>query len=452
MKSNKKWRLFFALSIILYFCAVLISGVIINEIPNLYSKLQVSNNKKIEQTITSYLENNNFNNLETLNKENTIDFVVINKKTNEILYSSIENLNEDNIELLNDNANEKLISSRTVFDVDSSNVEYEVILISYYISPQDTFDIWIIALLIIISILLSLIAIALMVLFHKYIKPLHSLKDTIQKVSAFQLNFLNKSKNNSEYGDLTKQLIDFSQELDQNIKNTGYQYSQLEKSLMIQNEETNYKNKLLGSLAHDLKAPLALINLNIEKLSLTSNESESIIYEKIQNQIQDVVEDINDMNTIVFDSHNNSVDHIEKIDLVSLILDCYQVINDLFDSKNFKVEFAMDEEVIIEANLIRMKQLINNAYLNIYNHALMNAEVVVSCYKENDKIIMSFYNDAKQLSQEQLQKVFNVFYSADDNNGNSGIGLYTMKIIAEEINGQISMKNQGDGIVIEVVI
>ena len=448
MKNKKQtWRLFFALCIFLYILAIGVSILIVRNVPNFYVNLQVEKNKEIDELIKEASIKNNKEEYQEILKEYLVDFAVYNETKRKLEYSSI-NLKDNDVSLFEQNVNEQLISSKKKMLLKRGNERLSLWVVEYYVSPQKTFDIWVIVLILVETLLLSLIAISLIILFVKYVKPLGRLKNAIQNISAFQLNVMDNITNSSEYDNLTKQLYDFSQELDKRIKDTGFKYSELEQSLIMQNEEISYRNKVIGSLAHDLKAPLSLINLNLEQIKDAYNISK---IDAIQNKVNNVIIDINDLNKIAFNNNMFIENKNQTFDLVQLLLSIFDNYRELFNSKGLFVEFDLVEKIEINKNKIRIKQLIDNVLSNIYNHTDINGDVEIACYMENNNIILSFYNDAKDITENEINNMTNLFYSNNDNSINTGIGMYTVKMIVEELNGKLLITKEQKGIRIKVV-
>ena len=449
MKNNSQsWRMFFIISIILYFVSLIIIFMLVKNIPTQYVDLQNKENTAVKNKIELAVRENNTAEFENIVKNNYVDFVIYDTTTSKVVYSSFAIGNE--MEIVNKNANENIISSKDVITVNKDGKDYEVWVINYILSPQKVFDTWIITLMIIIVSLLTIVVVAMLILFYKYIKPIHRLKETVQNISSYQLNVINDltKKGNSEYDQITKNLQEFSLELETNMNKTGYEYSILERDLMVKNEDVEYKNELLGSLAHDLKAPLTLSVLKLDNVKETYDEKE---LNNIQNKLEGVIKKINEINSIIFHDNKETFLQHENIDIISVIMDQVSEFEELLDAKNFIIDYDIDDQVIMNVNPLRFKQLVHNALSNIYNHALDDAEVKITCYQEQDKVYLSFYNDCDKLSEEELQKLFSVFYSKSKNNTNSGLGMYTMKNIVDEMNGIITARNHENGLLIEVI-
>ena len=447
MKNKRlNWRFLFLTCIGLYIIAVGLSFVIIKNVPDSYVDVQKKTNVKVNNLIEEAVKNNDKESYQVIIDNYLVDFVVYNKTNSQIEFTSI-NI-EDNLNVLKQNVNENIISNKSALSITRDNQELEVWVIKYYISPQETFDTWIIALISVVAVLLSIVTVSLIILFMKYVKPLDRLRQTVQKISAFQLEKISNVNDSSEYDQINKKLSEFSLELDKRIKDTGYKYSELEKSLIIKNESISYQNKMLASLAHDLKAPLSLLNLNLEELK---NYNNLMKIQQMQGKVDTLIMDINNINKIVFED-NLALATSQEFDLIEVLLQVFTKYQELFKQKDFYTEFDLSDKIIIKSNKVRMQQLIDNALSNIYQHANKSGDVIISCWLEDNEIILSFYNDATNIKDEDLAKLTTLFYSKSNSKYSSGIGLNTIQTIVTELKGQLLLEKVANGLLVKVVL
>ena len=71
---------------------------------------------------------------------------------------------------------------------------------------------------------------------------------------------------------------------------------------------------------------------------------------------------------------------------------------------------------------------------------------------ENDVIITEFINKATGLTQENVDKLFDRFYTVDNSRSdrNTGLGLYITKILVEKLGHNIKANLKEDNLVISI--
>lgn len=290
-----------------------------------------------------------------------------------------------------------------------------------------------------VILIIILIIVLLAVLLLKFLQPLRDLKNNINKLSEFKLDEIKAKGSVDEYNVLSRNIAEFSHELDVFIKETGYKYTSLESQLQYQNEKLEYQNRLVASLTHNLKAPL----VTIKYLMLDHNVNREAVNERVDSTI----EEINDISRVVFEN-DSVVTAKEEFDLIELLFDIYNSYKIQLKEKKLHTDFDIDEKVIIYDYKLQYKQLIHNAMSNIVSYAKDNADVEIACYKDGSKLFLAFYNDAQQLSQLQLDNVFKLFYRISDSKEGLGTGLFTMKHIANSLDGEIYFDNIKNGVIL----
>ena len=460
MKNSVKkdvWRKFFVAAIILYIVAAIIAVIIIFNIPALYNANQENIHNKSEQAITEIIENREeiFSNKEQafadLASRRNIEFLVFNQTTDELVFSTIPiQITNVDATILNSNA----IFKERFFVKEANGVAYYIWVASYFESPQESFNFWMTSFIAIILMIFTIFIITFWLFFRRMIAPLQRLQKNIMRVSTFQLEQITNEDKTSEFDALSYELYTFAQDLQDKFDEYGQSYTSLERVMQEQNELMEYKTRIIATIAHDLKTPLHIARLNVEEVKV-EERIPNYLKEKMQvaeQKMDMTIESINDMVKIARQTKVEQLKIIETFDLIPMMMNVYEMFDDLIQRKNFSIEFDVDEHVVVSVNRIRMKQLIYNAMSNICYYAKENAEVVVACFVEDDIVTMSFYNDAEQMTTDQLNNIFKLFYRiGNKNDGGLGTGLYTLREIAKEFGGDATFYNKDNGVELAVM-
>ncbi|MDL2212146.1 HAMP domain-containing histidine kinase [Erysipelotrichaceae bacterium OttesenSCG-928-M19] len=437
--KEKIWRVIIYIGIIVCIIISILITLRINDIPDNYYTRQRTEIRNIETQIKENVTTNNFSVLEDLVANNSMELKVYDSTTNELVYSSLPN---EAVESIKGKLNENAINYETAFVISDGETEYEVWWLLYNVMPQSSFD-YVITLIITVGLfMLALILLLLIILYLKFLLPLRNLKTNIERLSEFKLDELKNETDSSEYGKLNQNLLEFGKELDTIITETGYQYTRLESSLQLQNEKLIYQNRFIASLTHNLKTPIVTVKHLLEKEQL---QQEALVTKKLDN----LVDDINDISKLVYHDNEEAIRNKTQFNLTSLVRDVYNIYEDNFLDKKLVVEFDIDDEVMVYDYHLQYKQLIHNAISNIIKYTKENAYVKIGCFIEQEYIYLQFYNDAKKMSESELDNIFKLFYRISKDKEGLGTGLYTIRAVAEELNGTVDFKNYDDGVMLE---
>jgi signal transduction histidine kinase len=101
-----------------------------------------------------------------------------------------------------------------------------------------------------------------------------------------------------------------------------------------------------------------------------------------------------------------------------------------------------------DANAIR--RIFTNLIQNVLKHNGKNFSVVLR--QKGNRVITSFENDAPQLGEEDAQRLFERFYTADRmrSGQNTGLGLAIVKELAEGMNGIIGAELRNNRLCITI--
>ncbi|MDL2211804.1 HAMP domain-containing histidine kinase [Erysipelotrichaceae bacterium OttesenSCG-928-M19] len=428
-KITKIWRIILAVGLLFTIVASILIAVEINNIPKDYTNNKTVEAAQIKDAITTEFLAGDYTKIDNLLEEYSIEINIRKISDGKTVYASIKDMN----------VNKSAITYEEKYTLSVEDEKYEVWWLMYNVLPQEVFDANVQKISFAIFVIVCLITVLLAILLFKFLQPLRELKNNINKLSEFKLDEIQARGTVDEYSALNRNIAEFSHDLDVLIKETGYKYTNLESQLQYQNERLSYQNRLVASLTHNLKAPLVTIKYLL--LDDVVNKQE------IDNKVDLTIEEINDISRVVFQSDNVKIEK-EKFDLIELLFNIYDSYKLNFKEKNLFVDFNVDEKLFIYDHKLQYKQLIHNAMSNIVSYAKENAEVEIACYAEGNKLILSFYNDAQQLTQQQLDNVFKLFYRISDSKEGLGTGLFTIKYLASSLQGEIEFGNVKNGVIL----
>lgn len=437
----------------LYIGSLVLIGYFMSILPNLVNDLQENyylNMKDRVQTSLLLPENMRNEALAAIDAEERVEFFIVDSSTREVVYTTLPIASSDEFYgVLNQNA---ISVEENFMHTTKDGQAYNIWLAVYVVSPQKELNFWVFFLLAIIFILITLLIVITLIVFRSTIKPLQRLRDNIWKLSAYQLEQLQNKRAITDYDALSYELIYFAQDLRQKMTSVDITYTSLERELQMQKEVMEYRTEMLATLAHDLKVPVHIIQLQLEKIMSTQATAEEREQQLLESygKLNRLTADINDIVKVAHSDNLTVLLEKETFNLAALLSKEYRSFIPLYEEKAFEVEVIVDPEVLIFANVIQFRQLIHNALSNIYHYALHGATVIISCYHEDEMIHLSFYNDAKQMSDEQLENIFHLFYRVSDDGQGSGTGLHTMKSTTQENHGDVRMVNKDEGVELHV--
>jgi signal transduction histidine kinase len=135
---------------------------------------------------------------------------------------------------------------------------------------------------------------------------------------------------------------------------------------------------------------------------------------------------------------------IERIDLEQLIDHTFTELSYLKGADQIKRivkveggEFHSDPWRLGEI----LRNLISNA-IKYRNFTRPDSEIAIHINVKAESATISFKDNGIGISQENVEKIFNMFYRASEQSDGSGLGLYIVKNAIDKLNGKIEVTSQ----------
>jgi signal transduction histidine kinase len=215
-------------------------------------------------------------------------------------------------------------------------------------------------------------------------------------------------------------------------------------------EKLESKNKELDTLfykiSHDLKSPITTLkglaqilkmeNKGIQNVETYRHLEEAIIkLEKQNNSLLQL--------TKVFEHKVNEGDFMLS-HLIGFIIDEGLAV---FHKKNLDVTISSDPFLVG----VIIGNIVENA--RIFKSADRDLEIIIQYRVLPGQQIITIEDNGAGISEESLEKIFEMFYRADYQLSGPGLGLYIAKIAAERIRATVQVKSElGKGTIFEVLI
>lgn len=230
-----------------------------------------------------------------------------------------------------------------------------------------------------------------------------------------------------------------------------------ERKLKEQNKELVKLNQELDrfvySASHDLRAPLLSILGLVDIIEKTDCEEEKNVcldhIKKSAFKLDGFIKEIIDI------SRNNRLDkEYVQIGLKGLV---EELTHDLqYINSQAKILIKSNTSDTFTSDEYRLKVMLNNVLSNAFkyvNPVLDEHIVSINIHQNCSNAIIQIKDNGIGIEDKHLDKIFNMFYRATNNQPGSGLGLYIAKETAEKLNGTIDIKSKpGKGTIVTLSI
>ena len=289
----------------------------------------------------------------------------------------------------------------------------------------------------IIAVLLSFVV--SIIISKKISKPVLEISVVAEKISNLEFEKRIEIARDDEVGDLAKAINKMSDSLRITIEDLKISNERLKLEIQKEKEIDKMRREFISNVNHELKTPIALIK------GFTEGLKDNIASPEDRDYYLDVIDDeCNNMDALVkrllLLSKYESEFEIEKSEfniqsLLDELLKRYRVD---YEKKNIKVEVNVSEDFLLIADYKELKIAIDNLFRNAISHTEENKYIDIECKKEADKMIVTMKNSYKEMSQEEIEKLWIPFNKEDKARtrkfGGTGLGLSIVGAILKKHN------------------
>lgn len=198
------------------------------------------------------------------------------------------------------------------------------------------------------------------------------------------------------------------------------------------------QKRFVTNAAHELKTPLTIISANNELIDAEYNSLDET--QAIDKQVKKLTIMINNLTLLSkLDEEDKNVDLKEKVDLTKLSNDLIEPFKVIFESRNIKFNFFVDDNCYIKGNTNLISQLLSLLIDNANKYALTYINFEVRIVGKGVELKTS--NDA-DIDEKNPNLLLERFYRNDKARGKiegSGIGLSVVNEIVKLHKGTIKL-------------
>lgn len=217
-------------------------------------------------------------------------------------------------------------------------------------------------------------------------------------------------------------------------------------------EADRRKDEFLATLAHELRNPLAPIRAGLSILRRAPRgESTETVHDMLERQLSHMVRLVDDLLEISRISGGKVELRKERVHLSTVLLSSIEISQPLIDSARHHLVIDLSPEpLIVEADAVRLAQVIANLLNNAAKYTDEGGNIAVRTFSQNGEAVVSVRDNGIGIATVMLPKVFELFTQAEPHThsrgqGGLGIGLTLARGLAEMHGGTVEARSEGLG-------
>ena len=259
-----------------------------------------------------------------------------------------------------------------------------------------------------------------------------------------------------EINELGKSINIMSDKLEKTINQLRKTNIELEKDIEKKSKIDEMRKSFISDVSHELKTPIALIQGYSEGLleNVNADEESRKFYAEVildeTNKMDKLVKQLLELTRLEYEKRefNNTV-----FDIVELEKEILRTSHVMIAEKNVQIQFNPNEKIYVYADDFYISQVITNYLTNAIKHVReINGEKYIKITNtiKDDKVRITVFNTGDNISEENLSRVWNRFFKADEarnrDDGGSGIGLSIVRAIMNNYGNNFGVENKYNGV------
>ena len=225
-------------------------------------------------------------------------------------------------------------------------------------------------------------------------------------------------------------------------------------SHLIQSEKMASLGVLTAGVAHELNNPLNYISGGInairEELRAETNFSKDNLLEYLEwidagfHRSAEIVKGLN-----LFSRENK--EKVESCNIHEIIEDCLLMLRNKYFNKVDIIKDFTSEEVIVKGNNGKLHQAFLNLIANAIDAIPLKGKIEINTFIKSGEVYISIIDNGTGISEEDINKVMDPFYTTKSPGKGTGLGLYITYSIIKDHEGIFNITSDvGKGTKVEV--
>ncbi|WP_297418322.1 ATP-binding protein [Clostridium sp.] len=276
--------------------------------------------------------------------------------------------------------------------------------------------------------------------FKRIIMPLETLVYGVHQIRDGNLDYHIDYNEKDEFEGICSDFNEMAQRLLDSVK-------------ARQKDEANRK-ELIAGISHDLRTPLTSIKAYVEGLETgvaSTPKTQKRYLDTIKNKTSDLEHIVSQLFLFSKLDIGEFPLYLEKVDIGKELSNITVNLFEEYKEKGLIIKMVQNvKDICIQADVVQLR----NAVINVLENSVKyknkeQGQMIISCEDKENYVTIRLEDNGPGVSDETLEKLFDVFYRTDPSRSNpskgSGLGLSITAKILEQLGGSIRAENVTEG-------
>ena len=213
-------------------------------------------------------------------------------------------------------------------------------------------------------------------------------------------------------------------------------------------EADRRKDEFRAVLAHELRNPLAPLVAGLELIRM-SGKGDPILdraREAMGRQVDHLVRLVDDLLDVSRISRGKVELQRENVDILDAVRQAIETCQGAVETAGHAMHVELpDEPLICNADLVRLTQIMNNLLGNAIRYTDAGGDISVIATAEDADAVITVRDNGKGISQEMLERIFDMFVQERSGSQGLGLGLTLVDQVVQMHGGTVTARSDGPG-------
>ncbi len=231
-----------------------------------------------------------------------------------------------------------------------------------------------------------------------------------------------------------------------------------QEELMIAQSRHAAMGEMISMIAHQWRQPISVIAMDANNI-LADIELEMLEEKSLKSTSKDIIKQTQELSKTIDDFRNffRPEKEVQEVFVKELFNDALAVMGKSLDNNQIEFILELDENKKITTYTRELMQvfinIIKNAKEALVENKIVDKKIVVYTSEDKDNFKLRICDNAGGVSEENMKKIFNPYFTTKSEKNGTGLGLYmSQTIIQKHLQGSLTVENDNEGACFEIII
>jgi len=220
---------------------------------------------------------------------------------------------------------------------------------------------------------------------------------------------------------------------------------------LLQANKMSAIGELAAGIAHEIRNPLGIIRNH--SYIIRNSASDWELVKKSLGFIDSAVARASKIIDNLLNFSRISGDSMEKTYMFNFVKNIFELQNKILQKNNIEYELICDERLMVITNQESLKHILINLISNAIDAMDNGGKIAFKAYEDSNNLVLECIDTGVGIAKENLEKIFNPFYTTKEPGKGTGLGLYIVYNEVKKLNGDITVDSkQGEGTAFKILI